>query len=137
MFVVVGDVGEDEERSNGSGEGRGEVGGGEVGAVVVRIGAKRGLSGAEEDDVESGESAGEGEEEGGRSVVKRLVGWLGRGEEVRMVVAEADGREWLADGGRGVCRLVWVCILVFEETWREIWEVLSMKATRRRSGHSE
>ena len=135
MFVVVGDGGEEAERRNGGGGGRGEVG--EVGDVVVRIGAKRGLSGAEEDDVESGESAGEGEEEGERSVVNRLVGWLGRGEGVRMVVAEADGREWLADGGRGVCRLVWVCILVFEETWREIWEVLSMKATRRRSGHSE
>ena len=96
----------------GGGGGRGEVGG-EIGDVVVRIGAKRGLSGAEEDDVEIGGCAGEGEEEGGRSVVRRLVRLPGRGEGVRMVVAEAGGREWLADGGRGVCRLVWVCIWVF------------------------
>lgn len=137
MFVVVGDGGEEAERRNGGGGGgRGEVGGA-VGEVVVRIGAKRGLSGAEEDDVESGESAGEGEEEGGKSVVRRLVGWPGRGEGVRMVVAEAGGREWLADGERGVCRLVWVCILVFDGTRWEIGEVLSRETTRCRSGHSE
>lgn len=74
--LVVGDAGEDEERKKG---GREEIEG-EVGAVLVRIGANCGLSGVEEDDVEIGESAGEEVGEVGRWVVLRLVGSQGRGE---------------------------------------------------------
>lgn len=69
-------VGEDVERRSG---GRGKIEG-EVGEVLVRIGTKRGLNGVEEDDVEMDESEGVVVGEGGRSVVLRLVGLLGRGE---------------------------------------------------------
>ncbi len=83
---MVGDAGEDAERKNG----RREEDEGEVGEVLVRIGANRGVNGVEEDDVETGESAGEEVEEAGRSVVLRLVGLLGRRERVRIVIAEGD-----------------------------------------------
>lgn len=73
---MVGDIGEDAERRKG---GREEVGG-EVGELLVRMGAKRGLNGVEEDGVETGESAGEEVEEVGRSVVLRVGGFLGRRE---------------------------------------------------------
>lgn len=56
---------------------------GELGEVLVRTGANRGLNGVEEDeedDVEIGESEGEVVEEAGRLVVLRLVGLLGGGE---------------------------------------------------------
>lgn len=72
----VGDTGEDAEREKG---GRGEKEA-DVGEVLVRIGANRGLNGAQEDDVETGESEDKGVEEGGMSVVLRLVRFLGRGE---------------------------------------------------------
>lgn len=87
LLFVAGNVGEDAERRNG---GREEFGG-EVGEVLVRIGANHGLNGVEQDDVEIGEPEGEVVEEGGRLVVLRLVGLLGRGEEVRIVVAEGIG----------------------------------------------
>lgn len=75
LVLVVEDVGEDAERRNG-GLGKIEA---EVGEVLVRIGAKCGLNGVEEDDVEIGESDREVVREGGRSVVLRLVGLLGWG----------------------------------------------------------
>lgn len=59
-----------------------------MGEVLVRMGAKRGLNGVEEDDVEIGESEGEVVEEGGRSVVLRHGRSVGRGEGVRIVLAE-------------------------------------------------
>ncbi len=80
-----------------------------VGEVLVRMGANRGLSGVEEDDVEIGESETEEVEEGGRSVVLRLVG---RAEGVRIVIAGEGGVvQWVGEE-RAVCRLVWVCGLV-------------------------
>ncbi|KAF6228799.1 hypothetical protein HO173_011647 [Letharia columbiana] len=76
LVFGVGDVGEDVERRKG---GREEIEG-ELGEVLVRTGANRGLNGVEEDDVEIGESEGEVVEEAGRLVILRLVGLLGGGE---------------------------------------------------------
>ena len=73
---MVGEAGEDAERKKG---GR-EEDEGELGVVLVRMGAKREVNGVEDDDVETDESAGEEVEEGGRWVVLRLVGLLGRGD---------------------------------------------------------
>lgn len=94
----------DAERKKG---GREEVEG-VVGEVFVRIGANCGLNGVEDDDVEIGESEGESEvvEEGGRSVVLRLVRMQGRGEGVRIVVVEGAGMVYLVAEERAVCRPV-------------------------------
>lgn len=83
----MGDAGEDADRRNG---GREDFDG-EVGRVLVQIGAKRGLRGVEEDEVEIGELEGEGVVEGERSVVRRLVGCMGRGGWVDMVFAQGSG----------------------------------------------
>lgn len=120
LLLLVFVVGEDAERRSG---GRGKIEG-EVGEVLVRIGRKCGLKGVEEDDVEMGESEGVVWGEGERSVVLRLVGLLGRGEGVRIVVAEGGGMVWLVVGGRVVCRRVWVFDLVLVGMWwelREMW----------------
>lgn len=74
LLFVVGKVGEDADRRK---DGREDFEG-EGGRELGQIGAKRGLNGVEEDDVEIGESEGEVVEEGGRSVVLRLAGLLGR-----------------------------------------------------------
>ena len=76
LLLLVFVVGEDVERRSCS---RGQIEG-DVGEVLVRIGTKCGLNGVEEDDVEMDESEGVVVGEGGRSVVLRLVGLLGRGE---------------------------------------------------------
>lgn len=76
LLLLVFVVGEDVERRSG---GRGKIEG-EVGEVLIRIGAKCGLNGVEEDDVEMDDSEGVVMGEGGRSEVLRLAGLLGRGE---------------------------------------------------------
>ena len=68
---MVGEAGEDAERKKGGLE----EDEGELGVVLVRMGAKREVNGVEDDDGETDESAGEEVEEGGRWVVLRLV-WL-------------------------------------------------------------
>lgn len=133
LLVVVGDAGEDAERRN---RGREEEVGGEVGEVLVRMGAKRGVNGVvEEDDVEIGEFEREVVGEGGRSVVRRQVRCVGRGEWVRIVVPDGGGSLWSVDGGRGGCRLVWACdCLVFEGIWGEMGAVRWWEVTRCRYG---
>lgn len=60
------------------------------------MGANRGVSGVEDEDVEIGESEGEGVVGGGRLVVRRLVGRLGRVDRGRIVVVVVG-----EDGGDG------------------------------------
>lgn len=113
LLVVVFVWGEDAERRSG---GRGKIGG-EVGEVLVRIGRKRGLRGVEDDEVEMGEDEGVVAGEGERSVVRRLVGLMGRGVRVGILVAGGDGMVWSVVEGRVVCRRVWVCDFVLGGIW--------------------